>query len=401
MGSEQIFPCVLRISISDMLALRVRTQQPNAPQLPEFLYQQAPVQGLGLIATLPQKNIQVSIPYPIEKRLPPSSDGLVLIYALQPNRRYEAIEALYEHQNYTIMQLHSLAKNWLGSQKQTAAAGGHRFFHPDVDQWGVIRRDNGYVANFGAFPEMHHMEISRLTSGVTIRLPARSAPRFEQVELALDHNPCEKSRWMSFDEYASERARQSKIPEILNQNFREWEIRLAEESGLKSWVFSEGMLFLDRMEWWGTKNRRRTEHEGIDFALGKDAGNVSSIPSGTPVRAIAGGEVVAILNDFLGKTILVQHSTIRNKANIFYTLYSHIQPVSDLPAKAYQGQILGVVGESKSGSAPMHLHLTAAWIPESILPGQLTMDHINHAFAPIVLVNLNELAATRVLRLFE
>jgi murein DD-endopeptidase MepM/ murein hydrolase activator NlpD len=318
--------------------------------------------------------------------MPADRDGFVLVYALQPNRRYEAVEAFYQSRRYTIAQLYNIAKEWLATREKSETTDGYRYFQPDVDQWGVIRRDGGYVAATEILPA----NASRLASGITIRMSAQTTlPHFEQVELTLDPNPGDKSSWISFDQYQSERASRSNIPEVLRQNFRNWKNNLSEESGFQSWTFYEGMLFLDRMEWWGTKSRRRTEHEGIDFAMGKNAEGISPIPSGTPVRAIANGEVVAVLKDFLGKTVIAQHPTVRDESNIFYTLYSHIQPVAELPSQVSQGQILGRIGETRSSGAPMHIHLTAAWIPESIFPGALTMDHINHAFSPIILVNLN------------
>ncbi len=404
MDSNENSPCVIRVSISDMVALRVRAQASGASNLPKFLYQQLPSQAMGLMATLPTGDIQVSIPhkldknfgYPIQKDFLPADDGFILTYALQPNRRYEAIEVFYQGGNYPIGPFCSIAKRWARDHEGTGstASGNNVYMSPDVEQWGVIRRDSGYIAVDPATFSFKRVKAQeQLASGVSIRMVAGSSrPSFLQVALKFDPDPGESSHWLSFNEYRSERARKSRLPKILVQSFRNWKEQLSEESGLKSWIFSEGMLFLDRVEWWGNKNRRRTEHEGIDFALGKNAvANVESIPPGTPIRAIMDGEAVAVLDDFLGKTVLVRHPAIRNEdAAIFYTLYSHIQPANGLTGQVAQGQILGRIGESKPGNAPMHLHLTAAWIPQSIPPGELTMNHIQHAFAPIILIDFFE-----------
>jgi murein DD-endopeptidase MepM/ murein hydrolase activator NlpD len=406
-------PCTVRISISDMMALRVRAHGSNVP-LPEFLYQSLPARAMTLLATLPRGDIQVSIPhqndpdsgYPIEKNFPSASDGFILVYALQPNRHYRVAEVFYRGNNFDIAQFCSIAAKRVEARegKITIAPGLYVYLSPTVERWGAILRDSGYIA---ADPSKLSSEISmalkqsrqgQLASGVFIRMPVQmgdkqpfvsAPPSFSRVELTLDTNPGDRSHWLSFEEYQSARARKSRLPEILIRFFRDWQKRLTKESGFESWIFLPGMLFSDHIEWWGNRNRRRTEHEGIDFALGqKPDGSVQNIPAGTPVRAISDGEIVAVLDDFLGKTIVVQHPEIRNQDSaIFHTLYSHIQTEEGLSGRVSKGQILGRIGKSKSINTPMHLHLTAAWIPKSIRPKELTMNHIHPAFAPIMLVD--------------
>ena len=110
------------------------------------------------------------------------------------------------------------------------------------------------------------------------------------------------------------------------------------------------------------------------------------------MRSLAGGEVVAILDDYLNQTVAVRHPDVQSDSGaVFHTLFSHIHPVVRAPAAVHQGQLLGNVGSSAKSGAPAHLHLTGAWIPETITPDKLTMDLIHPAFAPIVLVNFNSL----------
>jgi hypothetical protein len=169
--------------------------------------------------------------------------------------------------------------------------------------------------------------------------------------------------------------------------------RLTLESGFESWNFHRGMFFGDHAEWWGDGNRRRTLHEGIDFAEGYQPDLTRrSIPEGTPVRALADGEIVAILDDYLNKTVVVSHQKIRNgEGDSFFTFYSHIHPAGNTLRPVAQGQELGHVATSRNVGAPAHLHLTGAWIPESIHASAITMDMINAAFMPIVLINFNSL----------
>jgi murein DD-endopeptidase MepM/ murein hydrolase activator NlpD len=381
-------PCVIRVSVADMMELQVRRS--NASVQPEFLYQVMPEEAMTLFATLPRGDVHVSIPhsrYQIEKAFPPVVDGFILIYSLQLNRSYEATTAIFQNRDFEIGQFCGFAEQWAEDHvgKISVAPGRYIYVSPKVEQWGVILGDKGYVA-----ADPSRLPQGQLAGGVSIRIPVLVGDRqplgpglaaFSRVELSINESP-----WLSFEEYQNRRILQSQLPQIIIQDLRNWSNRLAEESGIASWNFLPGMLFADHAEWWGNYDRRRTEHEGIDFA---------PIPQGTPVRAIADGEVAAILTDFLDRTVIVRHQSIRNdSAAIFYTLYSHIQPENDLSGRISKGQILGRIGESKSTNAPIHLHLTAAWIPESIRPDELTMTHINPAFAPIVLVNLNRFFKT-------
>jgi hypothetical protein len=54
----------LRISIADMIALRVRA---NSPEVPEFLYQALPMTAMSIMATIPRGEFAVSIPNQSER----------------------------------------------------------------------------------------------------------------------------------------------------------------------------------------------------------------------------------------------------------------------------------------------------------------------------------------------
>jgi murein DD-endopeptidase MepM/ murein hydrolase activator NlpD len=120
-------------------------------------------------------------------------------------------------------------------------------------------------------------------------------------------------------------------------------------------------------------------------------GGSRGIPEGTPARAIADGEVVAFLKDFLGKTAVVQHPAfVDENGDLFYTFYSHLQLSTERLGRIAKGEVLGRVGKSSDGGAPAHLHLTGAWIPQTIPPEKIGMEHIDPAFAPVVLANFND-----------
>jgi murein DD-endopeptidase MepM/ murein hydrolase activator NlpD len=218
-------------------------------------------------------------------------------------------------------------------------------------------------------------------------------PVFQQVELTLDPYLTPQSIWTNFVEHQKARAIRAQLPECIIPDFHEWLQRLATESGFERWIFRPGMRFGDCMEWWGDGNQRRTEHEGLDFAEGLSSdGGIRNIPEGAPVRALADGEIVAFLDDFLGKTIVMRHSRIVDRnGDVFHALYSHIRPSVLQSGPIAKGGLLGRVGKSTAAGAPAHLHLTGAWIPRSIPSDEIRMDHIDPAFMPVVLINFNDL----------
>jgi hypothetical protein len=391
-----------------MTALRVRTKGPGNRILPKYLYQSMPASAISLMATLPMGDFPLSIPhqrYPIRESLPESIDGYVITYSLQPNRRYEAANVRFGGRVYGMAEFQSLAAKYVAEHtgEPVTVSGQYIYLIPDTDQWNVILRDNGYIAvdHFTGSAQIPVEEDHgpRLSSSLMIRIPVQRGrkqssgamlPVFARVELTLYPLPLQQSRWICFETYQRVRRRRARPPDSILPEFSEWEKRLSVDIGFESWVFREGMRFGSQVEWWGDGNRRSTEHEGIDFAEGKDAGGlVCGIPEGTPVRAISQGEAVAVLDDFLAKTVVLRHGKIENGYGaVFHTLYSHIQPEIAFPSLIAKGQILGTIRKLTPVSAPAHLHLGAAWIPLSLPSRRLKMQHINPAFAPVSLVKL-------------
>jgi hypothetical protein len=405
---------VLRISIADMAVLRVRASESAKPP-PNLLYQGFPADAMGLMATLPYGTSAVSIgeqsgAYPIILKCPsPAADEFVIVYARQPNGRYEAVEALYQGQSFGIAQFCEIARKYVEHKEGRWTRIPDRYTHlaPTREQWEVILRDGGYVALASSrmcvdiSPEVVNSRKDPFSSGIIARVPLQAGTRspqhaplpvFARVEVTRELNPNLERDWISFIEYQRIRSILSRPPATIVPQFREWLIALTAECGFASWIFRPGMFFNDHVEWWGQRNRRRTLHEGIDFVEGArpDTG-IEGIPDGAPVRAMADGEVIAILNDFLNKTVVVRHPEVRNEnGDFFCAFFSHIHPsVNTEPIR--KGQILGHVGKSKNAGAPAHLHLTGAWMPESIPANEISMDQIHPGFAPLVLINFNSL----------
>jgi murein DD-endopeptidase MepM/ murein hydrolase activator NlpD len=406
----------LRISIADMIRLRVRAKVRDQDAPPDFLYQGLPTDAFSIMGTIPRGTFAVSIPHQsvfgcgheIVRTLPPER-GFVIVYARQPNSRYEAVSVLFRGETISIEDFHEEACQRINRQQGRLGAipGRYAYFAPARDHWAVILRDNGYtVLDPLEIPNTITKELrdyrKNQNGEILVRIPVYAGqkqpqeatlPVFAQVELTSDPHPDPRSRWISFIEYQKARAFRSLPPDSIVPGFLGWLNLLTEECGFDRWVFRPGMLFGDRIEWWGDRNRRRTEHEGLDFVEGLQQDRTArSIPESTAICAMADGDVVAVLDDFLGKTVVMRHPAITHgSGDIFYTFLSHIRPVSDKLGPASKGSPIGRVGKSANARVPAHFHLTAAWIPQAIHPGTITLDHLHPANTSVVLINFNEL----------
>jgi hypothetical protein len=275
----------------------------------------------------------------------------------------------------------------------------YAYFAPSRALWGVILNDGGYTALDPA--KMSKEMSSELaekwkdpsSSGIIARIPAQpeQQPTFTRVEITFDPLNADP-HWISFVEHQRIRAMRSRPPQEIIADFRDWLGHLSVESGITTWAFRKGMFFGDHIEWWGTKDQRRTEHEGLDFLEGTDNElKDKNIPEGTPVRSIADGEIVAQMDDFLGKSLIVCHPKINDDHGCFCTVYSHIVPCDNAIRPVKKDEIIGRIGKSENQRIAAHLHLSGAWMPKYLDPKELTIDQINQAYAPIVLINFNSL----------
>lgn len=88
------------------------------------------------------------------------------------------------------------------------------------------------------------------------------------------------------------------------------------------------------------------DHAGIDLKL----------PKGTPVGAIAGGRVNAVIHaqTGLGLHVIIEH---RIDEETFYSIYGHLSSVGVTEGQAIEaGAYIGAVGSTGRSTAP-HLHL--------------------------------------------
>ncbi|HSW39324.1 MAG TPA: M23 family metallopeptidase [Acidobacteriota bacterium] len=408
-------PATLRISTADMVSMKVRIKKSGRQVSPLMLYQELPVRSaMTLFSTIPSGAFAVSLPcgnvygrgYPVLASLPPVSDNCVIEYVRETNGRYEAQFVHTREGVFDIACFREIACRWVDRHEGRLVAGGrYAVIRPSITVWGTITRDQGYLAldprhfSRNASPEFGADGRPLLNSHAVVRAPFfygnRNSPEaflpvFVKVEVKTGRNRDLHGAWIRFEEHMAIKTVKSRPPDAILPFFDEWLKRFADESGFDCWIFEPGMRFSARMEWWGDRNRRRTEHEGIDFAMGMIYGaGAGAVPEGTPVRAIADGRIVAILDDFLGKTIVVRHRGIADSdGNIFHTLLSHVQIEQCRRGPVSKGRILGRIGSAGKSRVQAHLHLTGAWIPEAYAD-DIRMEYINPAFEPVTLVDWN------------
>jgi murein DD-endopeptidase MepM/ murein hydrolase activator NlpD len=175
----------------------------------------------------------------------------------------------------------------------------------------------------------------------------------------------------------------SKIPSFKKSRFSEFLIREngLDQSGFKEWIFCTGMLFRSPDRWWGDRGMRDKIHEGLDLCLYGDLQNrILSLNRKTKIPAMYDGVVVRMFNDFIGKSVIVEHQLPGFKQGRFCTIYGHTDPVSDLqPGKMVkEGNILATLanaGKSETGILT-HLHISVGWTSKIISYDKLDWENI-------------------------
>lgn len=135
-------------------------------------------------------------------------------------------------------------------------------------------------------------------------------------------------------------------------------------NGLKiHWVFFCGMLFLSREKWWGDFKCRSTPHEGVDIGCYK-IGHEKKIHRLTPqtkIPAMDNGRLITICDDFLGKTLVVEHENQTDPKFRTVCTYAHVIPepgiVKGRPIKKDQ-VIATVCSTDKNPQLSSHLHFS-------------------------------------------
>jgi hypothetical protein len=148
-----------------------------------------------------------------------------------------------------------------------------------------------------------------------------------------------------------------------------------DSAGFREWVFHPGMLFGALVTWWGKGGGRDRPHEGLDVRRYRDArGRIHGLDGTIRIPVMYEGEIAAIRDDFLGRSVFVRHPIRDGEGRRLHTIYGHTAPGGVRAGDALrEGEVFATLAEppAVSTSAPAHLHLSIAWVPPSIPGGAL------------------------------
>ncbi len=133
-------------------------------------------------------------------------------------------------------------------------------------------------------------------------------------------------------------------------------------------VFFPGMLFGSFETWWGRKGCRASSHEGVDICFFAGAGPINyRLDETVRVPVIADGRVSAIIDDLLGKTVVVRHG----KAEGIAVLYAHVRPEPGLAVGdgVKRGEICAAIADTAGRKTPLLPHLHISMVHEQLMPG--------------------------------
>jgi murein DD-endopeptidase MepM/ murein hydrolase activator NlpD len=133
--------------------------------------------------------------------------------------------------------------------------------------------------------------------------------------------------------------------------------------GVQAWLFYPGMLFGSREKWWPDTGVRPTAHEGLDICYFTDgSGRGLQLDSGSKVPVMSAGTVIAICEDFLGRSVFLEH-----KRDGLISVYAHIVPLRTVGPgyMAGAGEVIGSVADTagRKNRMPAHLHVTIMNLP--------------------------------------
>jgi len=174
------------------------------------------------------------------------------------------------------------------------------------------------------------------------------------------------------DSVSFERPPISHAPSGFNGRLISWNGLL--EAGFAAWEFLPGMRFLERAAWWRGGSDRGGVHEGLDICWYRTGdGRRLSLGAGARIPVIYEGEVVSVVEDFLGSTVFVAHACRDAWGRRLHTIYGHLAPAAGLApgSPLVDGAAVGVIAETSGRNVPVppHVHISLALVAGGQLSG--------------------------------
>lgn len=136
-----------------------------------------------------------------------------------------------------------------------------------------------------------------------------------------------------------------------------------DQSGFESWIFCHGMLFNSPDKWWGDYGRRDYPHEGVDLCLYRDrSGRICRIDEKTRIPVMQNGVIKAIVKDYLGQAIIIEHERIESNIGRFISFYAHTKPHTGIEVgrMVKEGDIIATIADTSHSKVHIipHLHFS-------------------------------------------
>ena len=153
-------------------------------------------------------------------------------------------------------------------------------------------------------------------------------------------------------------------------------------AGFAAWEFLPGMRFSERAAWWRGGSERSGAHEGLDICWYRTIdGRRRSLGAGARVPLVFAGEVVSIVDDFLGASVFVSHAHRDDEGRRLHTVYGHVRPRPGLtPGSILEdGDAIGTIADTTGNKrdVPPHLHITLALIDRAAGSEKLDWDALH------------------------
>ena len=172
---------------------------------------------------------------------------------------------------------------------------------------------------------------------------------------------------------------------IMKSGFTDYFVRengLDAFEGFREWLLCPGMLFDASEKWWGDFGVRDVLHAGVDLCCYRTSKEeIIYLNGDTKIPAMYDGVLVGVINDFLGKSLVLKHPIPDIEVVDFITVYGHTHPEQGIHiGKAYrEGETIACVadvGSSRSGIRA-HLHISIGLLSKPISYERLNWENMS------------------------
>jgi murein DD-endopeptidase MepM/ murein hydrolase activator NlpD len=154
-----------------------------------------------------------------------------------------------------------------------------------------------------------------------------------------------------------------------------------DKGSFKRWVFCSGMLFNSTDKWWGDQGNRDKSHEGLDLCFyNNQEDTIFRLGENAKIPVVYDGMLVAIIDDFLGKSLIFEHMFSERDNYRLCTIYGHTIPEDNLYVGKIvkKGDVIATLASSSTFKTDIfpHLHLSLGWSSKAISYDRLDWKNI-------------------------